>query len=92
MFWLFLIVALSSALLAFWPMDPHAPNPARAAALALLAIGQALGALVLALLAWWSPPHISQDLRQSLALVALGSVCAGKGLLRHRPATLAALH
>ena len=92
MFVLCLIVALSSALLAFWPLDPHAPNPARAAALALLAIGQALGALILALVAWWSPASIAQDARHALALAVLGSVCAGKGLLRHRPATLAVLH
>jgi hypothetical protein len=92
MFVLSLIVAFSSALLAFWPLDPRAPNPARAAALALLSIGQALGALILAVMAWWSPAHIAQDARHALALVVLGSACAGKGLLRHRPVTLAVLH
>lgn len=86
MFMLCLLVLLCSATLAFWPLDPQAPNPARAAALALLTLGGALTSLLLALVAGWSSWLDSPaPWRSSLLLALLSSACAIHGLLRHRP-------
>lgn len=85
MFVLCLLGLLGTATLAFWPLDRHAPNPARAAALALLMLGSGLTALALAVLTWWSSLSGATTWRASLLLAVLTSACAAKGLLRHRP-------
>ncbi|MEG2050531.1 MAG: hypothetical protein RR100_27050 [Comamonas sp.] len=89
MFLLCLLALLGTATLAFWPLDRQAPNPARAAALALLMLGSALTALALAALTWWSSLSGTATWRASLVLAVVTSACAAKGLLRHRPAPLA---
>ena len=89
MFLLCLLALLGTATLAFWPMDRQAPNPARAAALALLMLGSGLVSVALALLTWWSSLSDATGWRASLVLAVLTSACAAKGLLRHRPAPLA---
>lgn len=90
MFFVCLLGLLCTATVAFWPLDRQAPNPARAAALALLMLGSALTALVLAMLTWWSSLSGSAAWRGSLALAVLTSACAAQGLLRHRPQAIAA--
>ena len=87
MIWICLLGLLCTATLAFWPVNAQAPNPARAAVLAVAMLGSALITVALGAVSWWeSLQNYATDLRGSLAIAALTSACAAKGLLRHRPA------
>ncbi|WP_370681513.1 hypothetical protein [Comamonas sp. GB3 AK4-5] len=77
MFVLCLLGLLCTATLAFWPLNPQAPNPARAAALVLLMLGGALTSLLLTIAAGWSSwQGSSAPWRSSLLLAVLSSACA----------------
>lgn len=91
MFVLCLLGLVCAATLSFWPLNPQAPNPARAAALALLMLGGALTSLLLTMVAGWNSWHGgTAPWRSSLLLAVLSSACAAHGLLRHRPQPLPA--
>lgn len=93
MFVLCLLVLLCTATLTFWPLNPQAPKPARAAALALLMLGNGLTSLLLTMVAGWSSwSGNPTPWRSSLLLALLSSACAAHGLLRHRPQPTHAWH